>query len=36
LLLTRHLQLILKYPVGIVLDSIPYTSAVLSSSGPRQ
>ena len=36
LLLTRHLQLILKYPVGIVMDSIPYTSAVLSSSGPRQ
>lgn len=36
LLLTRHLQLILKNPVGIVLDSIPYTLAVLSSSGSRQ
>ena len=36
LLLARHLQLTLKNPLGIVMDSIPYTSAVLSSSGPRQ
>ena len=36
LLLARHLQLTLKNPLGIVIYSIPYTSAVLSSSGPRQ
>jgi len=36
LLLTRHFQMILKNPVAIGLDSIPYTSTVLSSTGPRQ
>jgi hypothetical protein len=36
LLLTRDLQLVLKSPVGIVLDSSCFTSPVLSSSGSRQ
>jgi hypothetical protein len=36
LLLTRHLQLLLKNPVGIFTDSLPHASAVLSGSGSRQ
>jgi hypothetical protein len=35
LLLTRHLQLLLKNSAGIVADSLPLASAVLSSSGSR-
>ena len=35
LLLTRHLQLLLKNSAGIVADSLPHASAVLSSSGSR-
>jgi hypothetical protein len=33
LLLTRHLQLFLKNPVGIAGDSLPHASAAFSGSG---
>src|SRR5579859_640533 len=36
LLLTRHLQLLLKNPLGIASDSLPRASPVFSSSGSQR